>query len=190
MFVIIFILGLGLGFGVRGLQFSTSTKNVPIDNETDIIQAFVNPPAGIESSGVRDLEVQKTKSFVERFETLQKSGKHTVLDLFTPPADSKETQVLGFLLGKDIRMIRMYATAGLDYQLDWYYVESISKNDNRITVKLKELRTRYGNSNGEYNAARNDLVMEIIEKEGKLLIDKYHHKRPLVEGNLKYEGFY
>ena len=181
MLIIVFLLGLGLGFGVRSIL---------LNKKINIVQPFNDSLLKDMSSGVSDLEIQEVTNFLAKFETLQKSRKYIVLDLFTPPADSKETQVLGFLLGKDIRMIRMYATAGLDYQLDWYYVESISKNDNRITVKLKELRTRYGNSNGEYNATRNDLVMEVVEKNGKLWIDKYHHKIPLVEGSLKYEGFY
>lgn len=179
IYLLVAIISFIVGFGARNYLFVR-----------DVVQTFVNPPVKIESTGISDLEIQKVTNLIERFESLQKSRKYTVLDLFTPPTDPKDSQVLDFLMGKDIKMIRMYGTAGLSRQLDWYYIESITKTDNRITVELKELITHYDNSSGGYDAARYDVVMEIVERDGKLLIDKYHHKVPFVEGSLKYEGFY
>ncbi|MEK7502159.1 MAG: hypothetical protein AAB609_01375, partial [Patescibacteria group bacterium] len=88
LLIIVFLLGLGLGFGVRSIL---------LNKKINIVQPFNDSLLKDMSSGVSDLEIQEVTNFLAKFETLQKSRKYTILNLFTPPADSKETQVLGFL---------------------------------------------------------------------------------------------
>ncbi len=57
-------------------------------------------------------------------------------------------------------------------------------------VTLKELRTMYGEEEGEYFARIENLMLVLVRKNGGIKIEKYFHEKPSPTINIKYEGFW
>ena len=183
--IILICIGVVIGYvAAQYLHFPQKVKQSITSKE---ILAAPSPTPSIELSNtllktdLNDQEKEMVLSKIRTFEELQakRDGK-AVLAMFTDPKSDKEQQELGFILGKDISYVRLYATAGFEYSLNWYYVTEINLDSNFYTVKLKELRTFYDNSSGNYLASTlnltvkltNDLKIDIINAQGQSVYSK------------------
>ncbi|MDD5415928.1 MAG: hypothetical protein PHE48_02890 [Candidatus Daviesbacteria bacterium] len=144
-----------------------------------------------EVKNVADQEKVAVLQLVRTFETLQYERKaKEVLALFTPPSNDNERNDLDFLEGKDLNSSpRLYVTAGYPWSLNWYMVRKIEKQNDKLQITLKELRTYYANSDGDYTGDNQNLILVIIESSGSYKIDQYFHEKLSPNVNRKYEGF-
>lgn len=176
---------------VKKLYLTPSPQKPPnISSESPkLIQLELKYP--YEVKNVTDQEKEEVLQLVKTFESLQYERKaKEALALFTPAALKDEKDQLDFLEGKDLNSSpRLYVTAGFPWSLNWYMVRKIEKQNDQLQVTLKELRTYYTNSEGDYTGENQNLILVIVGSNGSYKIDKYFHEKPSPNVNLKYEGF-
>ncbi len=148
-------------------------------------------------SSVSPDEEKSIVGTVRTFETYQaKRSAQAVISMLTEPSNDKERMEYNLLVGNDLNppFMRMYGTAGTEYQLNWYYITDITKKGEVYLVQVKELRTVYDNSTTDYFANNEDLIIELAQPSiGEYKINKYYRKVPVeTESHLtkKYDGFY
>lgn len=190
--LLLILIGFVAVLGVKKLYLTSSVQkspNIPSESSKPVQLELEYP---YETLNVADSERRDITGFVKQFETLQYKRKpDEILALFSIPKDSQEIDTYNFLVGKDINnSVRLYRIAGFNCSLNWFMIRKISKQDSKITVELRELRTAYLNDIADYKAVTKDLIMEVSKSsDGSYQIERYYYKGDGVTSELKYGGF-
>lgn len=155
-----------------------------------------------ETTTSQTAEEKAVRNLIAAFEkNIQNKNIIGVISLYTPPQTDEEKQTYNFMMGKDTNSYpRLFNNNTSNFRLDSWKIarreypdnkEIINKTNNGYTVVVEEIRVNWNNVSGGYSQpSKNLFVIEIVNVNGKWLIDRYYYlnQENGRRGGPKYEG--